>query len=170
MLSHCGLDRPALVVAAVVGQTDRAVRKARRFKPGEFWRRMREARRGHPKAKLSSQDVGLVAKFLAEHKRCSVAEMLAFIKDTFGLDMDRLTLRRLLRRYGLGCLWKDRISNAPFCRPDRLRRRFRPHRRSGSALSERRRVLCRPRHRAVCRCFLPESATVVLGVLQEGRT
>jgi hypothetical protein len=112
-LSHCGLDLPALVVAAVVGQTDRAVRKTRQFKPREFWKRMQEARRGHPRAKLSSQDVGRVAKFLAEHKRCSVAEMLTFVKETFGVDMDRLTLRRFLKRYGLGCLWKDRIRNTP---------------------------------------------------------
>ena len=61
-----------------------------------------------------SKDVGLVAKFLAEHKKkCSVAETLAYIEKTFGVEMDRLTLRRFLKRYGLGCLRKERISDAP---------------------------------------------------------
>ena len=58
--------------------------------------------------------MGLVAKFIAEHKRCSVAELLGFIKATFNVEMDRLTLRRFLKRYGLGCLREDAIEgNAP---------------------------------------------------------
>jgi len=112
MLSHCGMDLSALAVA--VGQTARGVRKGRQFTPSQFWRRVQEARRGHPRPKLESADVGEVAKFLAEHRKCKVAELLAFIQTKFGVEMDRLTLRRFLKWYGLGCLREGFVSDAPF--------------------------------------------------------
>jgi len=114
LLSHCGLGLSTSVIGAVVGRTDRAVRKGRQFKPREFWTRLQKAKRGHAPAKLRKDQVGLVAKFLAEHKRCSVAELLGFIDQTFGVRMDRLTLRRFLKRYGLGCLREETVEDAPF--------------------------------------------------------
>ena len=111
MLSHCGLGLSSAVVGAVVGTTDRAVRKGRQFAPREFWRRLWKAKRGHPPPKLRREQVGLVAKFLAENKRCSVAELLGFVKKTFDVEMDRLTLRRFLKRYGLGCLREDVVKS-----------------------------------------------------------
>jgi hypothetical protein len=115
-LSHCGLGLSSKIVGAVVGTTDRAVRKGRRFSPRKFWERQRRARRGHPPPKLRREQVGPVAKYLAEHKRCSVAELLGFIHDTFSVAMDRLTLRRFLNRYGLGCLREEAVEDAPFLR------------------------------------------------------
>lgn len=114
LLSHCGLGLSSTVIGAVVGTTDRAVRKGRQFAPREFWTRLQKAKRGHAPAKLRRDQVGLVAKFLAEHKQCSVAEMLGFIHTTFGVQMDRLTLRRFLKRYGLGCLREQTIEDTPF--------------------------------------------------------
>lgn len=113
MLSHCGLGLSSALVGALVGTTDRAVRKGRQFSPREFWRRLWKAKRGHPPPKLRREQVGLVAKFLAENKRCSVAELLGFIKKTFDVEMDRLTLRRFLKRYGLGCLREDVVKSSP---------------------------------------------------------
>jgi len=113
MLSHCGLGLTSAVIGAVVGTTDRAVRKGRQFAPREFWQRLWKAKRGHPPPKLRREQVGLVAKFLAENRRCSVAEMLGFIKKTFDVEMDRLTLRRFLKRYGLGCLRDDAVVDTP---------------------------------------------------------
>lgn len=113
-LSHCGMDLGSAVIGAVVGTTDRAVRKARQFPAREFWQRLQKAKRGHPPPKLQRDQVGPVAKFLAEHKRCSVAELLGFIRQTFQVEMDRLTLRRFLKRYGLGCLREDAVENTPF--------------------------------------------------------
>jgi hypothetical protein len=43
-----------------------------------------------------------------------VAELLGFIRQTFQVEMDRLTLRRFLKRYGLGCLREDAVENTPF--------------------------------------------------------
>lgn len=114
MLSHCGLGLTSVVVGAVVGTTDRAVRKGRQFAPREFWKRLQLAKRGRPPPKLRREQVGLVAKYLAEHKSCSVAQLLGFIKATFGVEMDRLTLRRFLKRYGMGCLREESVrSDAP---------------------------------------------------------
>jgi hypothetical protein len=57
--------------------------------------------------------VGLVAKFLAEHKQCSVAELLGFIQKSFGVALERHTPRRFLERYGLGCLREEAVTGSP---------------------------------------------------------
>jgi transposase len=114
LLSHSGLGLSSVVIGAVVGTTDRAVRKGRQFAPREFWTRLQKAKRGHAPAKLRKDQVGLVAKFLAEHKHSSVAELLGFIQKTFDVQMDRLTLRRFLKRYGLGCLRDETVEDTPF--------------------------------------------------------
>jgi hypothetical protein len=114
LLSHCDLDLTSPVIGAVVGTTDRAVRKGRGFGPREFWQRLQKAKRGHAPPKLRREQVGPVAKYLAEHKRCTVGELLGFIHETFGVQLDRLTLRRFLKRYGLGCLREDAIEDTPF--------------------------------------------------------
>ena len=113
MLSHCGLGLTSGVVGAVVGTTDRAVRKGRQYAPREFWQRLQKAKRGHPAPKLRRDQVGLVAQFLARNKDCSVAELLGFIEKKLEVEMDRLTLRRFLKRYGLGCLREDTVKDAP---------------------------------------------------------
>jgi transposase len=113
LLSHCGLGLSSAVIGAVVGTTDRAVRKGRQMSPQEFWKKLQQARRGHAPAKLQREQVGPVARFLAEHPRCSVAELLDFIHQSFGVQMDRLTLRRFLQRYGLGCLRQQAVESTP---------------------------------------------------------
>jgi hypothetical protein len=63
---------------------------------------------------LSSTVIGgLVAKFLSEHRRCSVAELLGFIHKSFGVTLERHTLRRFLERYGLGCLREETVMGTP---------------------------------------------------------
>jgi transposase len=113
LLSHCGLGLSSAVIGAVVGTTDRAVRQGRQVDPKEFWKRLQQARRGHAPAKLQREQVGPVARFLADHPRCSVAELLDFIHRSFGVHMDRLTLRRFLKRYGLGCLRQQAVEDTP---------------------------------------------------------
>ena len=113
LLSHSGMGLSSSVIGAVVGITDRGVRKGRGVAPKQFWKRLRQARRGRPASKLKPEQVGLVARFLSENKRCKVAELLAFIHQSFGVSMDRLTLRRFLKRYGLGCLREERVADAP---------------------------------------------------------
>lgn len=113
LLSHCGMGLSSAVIGAVVGVTDRAVRKGRQQSPKEFWKRQQQARRGHAPAKLQPEQVGVVAQFLAENKECTVAEVLAFIHQRLGVQLDRLTLRRFLKRYGLGCLRQQAVVDTP---------------------------------------------------------
>ena len=113
LLAHCGMGLSPAVIGAVVGTTDRAVRKGRQYPPREFWQRLHKARRGHPPPKLRPEHVGLVAKFLSEHKQCSVAELLGFIHKSFDVTLERHTLRRFLERYGLGCLRQEAVVGSP---------------------------------------------------------
>jgi transposase len=113
LLAHSGLGLSSAVIGAVVGTTDRAVRKGRQVAPKEFWKKLQKARRGHPPPKLRREQVGPVAKYLSEHPECSVAEVLGFIRSSFGVEMDRLTLRRFLKRYGLGCLKHSSVVDTP---------------------------------------------------------
>jgi transposase len=113
LLSHCGMGLSSTVIGAVVGTTDRAVRKGRAVAPKELWKRLRQARRGHRPTKLKREQVGLVARFLSQNKRCTVAELLTFIHHSFGVQLDRLTLRRFLKRYGLGCLREEEVGDTP---------------------------------------------------------
>lgn len=113
LLCHCGMGLSTSLIGAVVETTGRAVRNGQHFAPPDFWKRLRTLRRGHAPPKLRREHVGPVAKYLAEHRGCSVAQVLAFILDTFGVKMDRLTLRRFLKRYGLGCLKEAAVEDAP---------------------------------------------------------
>jgi transposase len=113
LLSHCGMGLSTRVIGAVVGTTDRAVRKGRQQSPKQFWKRQQQAQRGHAPAKLQPEQVGVVAKFLAENKQCTVAQLLGFIHQHLGVQMDRLTLRRFLQRYGLGCLRHQAVEGSP---------------------------------------------------------
>ena len=120
LLCHCGMGLSTALIGAVVGTTGRAVRKGQQYEPAEFWKRLRSQRRGHAPPKLRREQVGPVAKYLAAHKKCSVAELLAFIKERLGVEVDRLTLRRFLKRYGLGCLREEEVHDTPLL-PARLR-------------------------------------------------
>ncbi len=113
LLCHCGIGLSTAMIGAVVGTTGRAVRNSQQYAPVNFWKRLRSFRRGHPPPKLRREQVGQVAKFLARNKRCSVAELLAFIKEQLGVEVDRLTLRRFLKRYGLGCLREEEVADSP---------------------------------------------------------
>ena len=113
LLAHCGMGLSPALIGALVGTSDRAVRKARQYPPREFWRRPHKARRGHPPPRLRPEHVGVVAKFLSEHKRCSVAELLGFIHKSFGVHMERHTPRRFLERYGLGCPREEAVVGSP---------------------------------------------------------
>jgi hypothetical protein len=103
-LAHCGMDLGSQVIAAVVGVSDRAVRQAKAHTPEQMLHSVRHPIGGHRKAKLKAEHAGIVAKYLVEHPRSRVKELLDFIATKIGPTLDRLTLRRYLKRYGLGCL------------------------------------------------------------------
>lgn len=113
VLAHSGMDLGGTVIGAITGVSDRAVRTTKTLEPEEILHSVRTPSRGRGKAKLGPEHAGLVAKYLVEHPRSKVKEILAFIKNEFGVTMDRLTLRRYISRYGLGCLRGEIHTGAP---------------------------------------------------------
>ena len=111
-LAHCGMDLGTQVIASVVGVSDRAVRQAKALSAEQMLHSVRHPIGGHRKAKLKAEDAGIVAKYLVEHPRARVKELLDFVSTEIGPKLDRLTLRRYLKRYGLGCLRGTEINGA----------------------------------------------------------
>lgn len=111
-LAHCGMDLGAQVIAAVVGVSDRAVRQAKAHSPAEMLHSVRHPIGGHRKAKLKAEHAGILAKYLVEHPGARVRELVDFVSGSIGPKLDRLTLRRYLKRYGLGCLRGTEIAGA----------------------------------------------------------
>jgi hypothetical protein len=109
-LGHCGMDLGTQVIAAIVGVSDRAVRQAKSLAPEQMLHSIRHPVGGHRKAKLKAEHAGIVAKYLVQHPRSRVNDLLDFISSQLGPKLDRLTLRRYLKRYGLGCLREAEIA------------------------------------------------------------
>lgn len=113
VLAHCGMGLSSTLIGAILGTTDRAVRQTRQYSPKEFWHRLQKAQRGRPAHKLQPEQVGPIARFLVENKQCSVAELLSFIEEQLGVRVDKVTLRRFMQRYGLGCLRGESVEGSP---------------------------------------------------------
>lgn len=107
VLMHSGMDLGSIVVGAVTGASARAVRDTQAMEAPALLRYVQKPVVGHRKPKLAPEHAGLLAKYLVEHKGAKVNDILAFIEREVGVSMDRLTLRRYIKRYGLGCLRDD---------------------------------------------------------------
>jgi hypothetical protein len=110
-LLHARLGLTPAQVGAAVGRTDRAMRTVQALSASEFldsiWRELGR----HRTPKLLPEHAGPVAKYLAEHPRCTAAEVITFIHRTLGISIDRKTLQRFSSTYHLG-VFRDR-SKAP---------------------------------------------------------
>jgi len=115
LLAHSGMDLRPTVIAAVVGTSDRTIRNVRAYSPAELLASVRQRMGGNHKPKLEAVHAGVVAKLLVQNPDVRVKELLEFIAGEIGVTVDRLTLRRFLKQYGLGCLRGDLITDrAPF--------------------------------------------------------
>jgi hypothetical protein len=115
LLTHCGMGLGTGVISSVIGLSDRSLRVAQALEPKQMLHSIRHPTGGHRKPKLKAEDAGVVARYLFEHPESEVKEVLAFIRTRFGVTMDRLTLRRFVARFGLGCLRDESIRDAaPF--------------------------------------------------------
>lgn len=113
LLAHSGMSLGTKVIAAVIGLSDRSLRTAQARRPAEMLHSIRHPTGGHRKPKLKAEHAGVVAKYLVEHANAAVNDILEFIEIKIGVTMDRLTLRRFVKRYGLGCLRGESITAAP---------------------------------------------------------
>lgn len=109
-LANCGMGLGTKVIAAVVGVSDRAVRQAKTLAPKDMLHSVRHPVGGHRKPKLQAKHAGVVAKYIAANPRARVQQIIEHIQETTGVVIDRLTLRRYLKRYGLGCLRGERVA------------------------------------------------------------
>jgi len=115
LLAHCGMGLRPTVIAAVVDTSDRTVRNVRSYSPAELLASVRQRMGGNHKPKLEAEHAGVVARLLVLHPDVRVKELLGLIAGEIGVTVDRLTLRRFLKQYGLGCLRGDLITDrAPF--------------------------------------------------------
>lgn len=106
-LMQSGMDLGSNIVGAITGVSARTVRDTQAIEAPELLRYVQQPVVGHRKPKLKPEHAGLLAKYLVEHKGAKVNDILAFIQRELGVGMDRLTLRRYIKRYGLGCLRND---------------------------------------------------------------
>lgn len=100
-------------IAAVIGVSDRAVRSARALEPQAMLHSVQHPVGGHRKPKLEAHHAGVIAKHLVDHPHALVQDVLDFIAKELGVTIDRLTLRRYIARYGLGCLRGELVTNVP---------------------------------------------------------
>jgi hypothetical protein len=100
-------------IAAVIGVSDRAVRSAQSLEPQAMLHSVQHPVGGHRKPKLEAHHAGVIAKFLVDHPHALVQDVLNFIAKELSVTIDRLTLRRYIARYGLGCLRGELITDAP---------------------------------------------------------
>lgn len=113
LLAHSGMELGAKVIAAVVGVSDRAIRSTQALTPENFLKAVKNPIRGHQKPKLHAEDAGVIAAFLVANKGAYVQDLIEYIEKKLGTRVDRLTLRRYVKRYGLGVLREERMDKAP---------------------------------------------------------
>jgi hypothetical protein len=107
LLAHSGMGLGSTLIGTLLGVSDRAIRYTQALTAKELMASIRHPVRGHRAAKLGPEHAGRLAKYLVEHPKAKVHDILDFISKELGVTMDRLTLRRYIARYGLGCLRKD---------------------------------------------------------------
>jgi hypothetical protein len=91
-------------VGAAVGRTDRAMRTVQSLSARELLESIWGELGRHRQSKLLAEHAGPIAKYVVDHADCTQAEMVAFIRGSFDIQVDPLTLRRFFKKYGLGIL------------------------------------------------------------------
>jgi transposase len=111
LLCHCGMDLRLGLIAQLLDSSPQTLSRLRNQTPEELLAELRAQRSGP--AKLRPEHVGPIARFLVEHPGVPAGALRKFIHDELGVSIQRHTLARFLRRYGLGCLRQDRVQPAP---------------------------------------------------------
>lgn len=113
LLAHCGMALGTTIIGEIIGVSDRSVRREQGHSANEIWQRVSNPERGHRAAKLGPEHAGIVAKYLVEHRAAEVDQILDFLTEHLGITVHRHTLRRFIKRYGLGCLRDGVHQDAP---------------------------------------------------------
>ena len=107
-LLHADTKLSPAQVGAAVGRTDRAMRTLQSLDARALLDSIWSAMGRHRRPKLSAEHAGPIALHLMDHPGCTLGEMVSFIRRSFDIQVDPLTLRRFFKTYGLGVLREDR--------------------------------------------------------------
>jgi transposase len=107
-LLHADMKLSSAQVGAAVGRTGRAMSTVQSLSAREFLDSVWSGMGRHRKPKLSAEQAGPIALYLVDHPGCTHSEMVSFIRRSFDIQVDPLTLRRFFKTYGLGVLREDR--------------------------------------------------------------
>jgi hypothetical protein len=104
LLLHAHMGLTAVQVGAAVGRTDRAMRTVQALTVRQLLDSMWNELGRHRRPKLLPEHAGPIAKYLVDHPDCTQPEVVAFLFETFHIRVDPQTLRRFMKKYGLGVL------------------------------------------------------------------
>src|SRR5262245_33940613 len=100
-LLHAGMGLTPAQVGAAVGRTDRAMRTVRGLSGHELLDSIWAELGRHRQPKLHPEHAGPLAKYLVDHPRSTLPEVVEFIAHDLGIKIDPQTLHRFLTTYGL---------------------------------------------------------------------
>jgi transposase len=120
-LLHAGMGLTPAQVGAAVGRTDRAMRTVRGLSARDLLDAIWAELGRHRQPKLHPEHAGPIAKYLVDHPRCTLPEVVAFIGSDLRIEIDPQTLRRFLDTYGLDVFRPDpkAVQEAEEARPFR---------------------------------------------------
>jgi hypothetical protein len=106
-LLHAGMGLTPAQVGVAVGRTDRAMRTVRGLSAHDLLDSLWAELGRHRQPKLRPEHAGPIAKYLVDHPRSTLPEVVAFIASEIRIEIDPQTLRRFLTTYGLDLLRPD---------------------------------------------------------------
>ena len=120
-LLHADMGLTPAQVGAAVGRTDRAMRTVRGLSARDLLDSIWAEIGRHRQPKLHPEHAGPIAKYLVDHRGCTLPEVVAFIGRDLRIEIDPQTLRRFLDTYGLDVFRPDpkAVQEAEQARPFR---------------------------------------------------
>ncbi len=103
-LLHADMGLTPAQVGAAVGRTDRAMRTVRGLSARDLLDSIWAELGRHRQPKLHPEHAGPIAKYLVDHPRSTLPEVVAFIANDLEIEIDPQTLHRFLATYGLDVL------------------------------------------------------------------
>lgn len=100
-LLHCDCGLKVAQVARLLGIARPTASKQQDLSSKEAIQQAHHRLDGRPHGKLLPRYVGPIAAFLLGHPDSSRAELLDFVKRTFGVQVSRIALYKFLKKYGL---------------------------------------------------------------------
>lgn len=112
-LSKADMGLTDKVIGAIVGVSDRSVSTIKAKEPKALLDSVAQMARGHAQPKLKAEHAGVIARLLVERPGAEAPEMIGEIEAELGVTVERHTLARYIKHYGLGCLRERTVEDRP---------------------------------------------------------